>query len=304
MLTHRPATSLEDLALADSLITRAWQSGSTTCAATPAGIEWWYASSWPDELGDHLRLWFDGDLPVGWSWHDTTEIEWHAWTGDPERDAAVCREILETAVAEAGGAAVRTWTAEDDAATIGALGELGFEAQGRRLSQWQRHASEGPPPLVPLAEGYRIQALAGPADLPARVAAHRAAFSPSRLTVEKYERLTTLPHYRYEDDLVVVAPDGSFAAFAMAWWDPDAAVGEFEPVGTDPAHQRRGLARSLLTFGLHRFLDMGARIVQVYSDTGDAGPEALYPAVGFHRRAFHQRYVRPAAPGAEGGPTR
>ena len=302
MLTHRPATTLEDLALAGSLMSRAWQSGSPTCVATPAGIEWWHASSWPDELGDHLRLWYDDEIAVAWSWHDTTEVEWHAWTGETARDVAVFREILETVIAEADGGTVSTWTAEDDDATIAALIELGFAPQGRRLSQWQRHAAEGPPPLVPLAEGYRIRALAGPADIPARVAVHRAAFTPSRLSVEKYERLTTLPHYRFEDDLVVVAPDGTFAAFAMAWWDADAAVGEFEPVGTDPAHQRRGLARALLTFGLHRFFDMGARLVQVYSDTEDAGPEALYPATGFTRRAFHQRYVRPGTD-AEGGST-
>lgn len=304
MLTHRPATSLEDLALAGSLMTRAWLSGSPTVAATPAAIEWWHASSWPDELGDHLRLWFDGDEAVAWSWHDTTEVEWHAWTGDPALDVEVFREILETAVADAAGGSnpVSTWTAEDDAATVALLESLGFVPQGRRLSQWQRYAADGPPPLVPLAEGYRIRALAGPADIPARVAVHRAAFEPSRLSAEKYERLTTLPHYRFEDDLVVVAPDGSFAAFAMAWWDAEAQVGEFEPVGTDPTHQRRGLARSLLTFGLHRFLDMGARTIQVYSDTEDAGPEALYPAVGFRRRAFHQRYVRPT-PGAEGDTT-
>ena len=55
---------------------------------------------------------------------------------------------------------------------------------------------------------------------------------------ESYTRLTTLPHYRFEDDLVVEAPDGSLAAFAMAWWDPAAKVGEFEPVGTHPDHQR------------------------------------------------------------------
>ena len=35
---------------------------------------------------------------------------------------------------------------------------------------------------------------------------------------------------------------------------------------------------------------MGARTVQVYADADDPGPEALYEAVGFHRRAFHHRF--------------
>ena len=83
------------------------------------------------------------------------------------------------------------------------------------------------------------------------------------------------------------------AAFAMAWWDPDARVGEFEPVGTHPDHQRRGLvagapdlgpaplrrARRPRRPGLLRRLERGS--------------EALYAASASERRAFHRRYERP-----------
>jgi ribosomal protein S18 acetylase RimI-like enzyme len=79
----------------------------------------------------------------------------------------------------------------------------------------------------------------------------------------------------------------------MAWWDAPGAMGEFEPVGTRPEHQRQGLARALLTFGLRRFAERGAAVVQVYSDATREGAEALYEAVGFHRRAYHRRYERP-----------
>jgi ribosomal protein S18 acetylase RimI-like enzyme len=82
----------------------------------------------------------------------------------------------------------------------------------------------------------------------------------------------------------------------MAWWDPDGAVGEFEPVGTHPDHQRRGLSRALLTWGIRRYAERGARVVQVYSDTTNAASEALYESVGFRRRAFHRRYLRPGRP--------
>jgi mycothiol synthase len=299
VLTHRPAASLDDLALAGELMTRPWLAGSPTAFATPAGIEWWYASSWPDDLGDHLRIWSDDGAPVAWSWHDGTEIEWGAWSGEADMDVEVAREILRVALDEAGGKPVGAWAAEDDMPTRGLLDQLGFVALDRRLSQWQRSATQGPPPLVRLADGYRIHGLAGPADIAPRVDVHRSAFAPSRLTVQKYERLTTLPHYRFEDDLVVEAADGSFAAFAMAWWDPVARVGEFEPVGTHPDHRRRGLSRSLLTFGLHRFFDMSARVVQVFADPADDGPDALYEAVGFQRRAYHVRYERPGSPSPE-----
>lgn len=278
-------------------MSRAWAAGAALVAATPAGIEWWYASSWPDPLDAHLRLWRD-DLTgedVAWTWQDGDELEWHVWTGRPERDEAVTRAILQTAVEHAGDRPVRTWAAEDDSVTVATLLDLGFRPGDGRLSQWQRAVEDARPLEVPLPDGYAIRSLRGPEDIPARVEVHRAAFAPSRLTVEKYERLAGLPHYRFADDLVVETPDGSFAAFAMAWWDPAGRVGEFEPVGTHPAHQRQGLGRALLRFGLQRYGHLGARIVQVYSDAASVPAETLYASAGFRRRRFHRRYERPGA---------
>ena len=299
MLTHRPATTIDDLRAAGLVMTRAWQADSPLVAATPAAIEWWHASTAPDPLEAHLRLWSDDGSEVAWSWHDGDELEWHVWTGDPGRDPEVLRAILEAGVSDAGIRPVGSWSAEDDAAATRVLVDLGFVLAEKRLSQFQWRANGmGTNAIrdVALPPGYRIRPLAGPDEIPARVEVHRAAFAPSRMTVEKYERLLTMPHYRIEDDLVVEAPDGTLAAFAMAWWDPDARVGEFEPVGTHPDHQRRGLSRALLSWGVRRYAERGARVVQVYSDASNAASEALYEAVGFERRAFHRRYERPGRP--------
>lgn len=306
VLTHRPAVDHDDLRRATALMSRAWAAGAPLVAGSPAGIEWWHASTWPDPLGAHLRLWRDEatGADVAWTWHDDRELEWHVWTGAAARDRLARRALLEAVLDEAAGGALHTWSAEDDDETIADLAALGFAPGELRLSQWQRTVAEAAPLPVPeMPPGYHIRSLRGPEDIPARVEVHRAAFAPSRLTVEKYERLVTLSHYRYQDDLVVEAPGGSFAAFAMAWWDPDGRVGEFEPVGTHPDHQRRGLARALLRHGLRRFAELGARVVQVYSDASTPASEALYEAVGFDRRAFHRRYERPAEPsgGTTGG---
>ena len=297
---------MEDLRLAGELMTRAWQADAPLVAATPAAIEWWHAATAPEPLETHLRLWSEDGAVVAWTWHDGDEIEWHVWAGDAGRDDRVFREILESAVADAHGRPVGSFSAEDDPTTIATLMDLGFAPAERRLSQFhwrpgdQLRAALPDPALPALPAGYRIRPLAGPQEVPARVEVHRAAFPPSRLSVQKYERLLTLPHYRFEDDLVVEAPDGSLAAFAMAWWDEPARVGEFEPVGTHPDHQRRGLARALLSWGLDRYAERGARVVQVYSDASNAASEALYEAVGFRRRAFHRRYERPGDPGRPG----
>jgi ribosomal protein S18 acetylase RimI-like enzyme len=294
MLTARRAEGLDDLALAQDLCRSAWIAGDPGAVATPGALAWWHASSAPDALGDHLRLWADDGQLVAWTWHDAGEVEWMVRTSDPSRDRVVIDRILATIVAEAGAEPAASWSAEDDGVTLAGLAAAGFVPAGRRLSQWQvRPGPAQDPPATPaLPAGYRIRSLTGPVDVPARVEVHRAAFAPSRMTVEKYARLVDTPPYRYEDDLVVEAPDGSFAAFAMAWWDAAGRVGEFEPVGTHPDHQRRGLARSLLAHGLARFADLGATVIQVYSDAANEASEGLYAAVGFQRRAFHQRYER------------
>lgn len=300
MLTQRPAVTIDDLRTATDLMSAAWLAGSPFVAESPAAIEWWYALTHPDPLGEHLRLWSDESRAVAWSWHEPPELETHVWSGDHERDTTVFRAIVEAALDEADGGEVGAFAAEDDPASIGVLTELGFRPEGRRLSQWQRHESDGPLASVRLPDGYRIRGLAGEAEFGARVALHRAAFPTSRLTEEKYARLLTVPHYRFEDDLVVEAPDGTLAAFALGWFDPIGRVGEFEPVGTDPDHQRRGLSRAVVTAGLARFFDAGARTVQVYADASEAAAEGLYASIGFRRRSYHQRYVRPPSRPPEG----
>ena len=161
---------------------------------------------------------------------------------------------------------LEAWAPEDDSPTVATLRRLGFRREERlRLSQFQRRVDGGSPigDVAPPA-GYTLRHVRGYDEIAARVEIHRAAFAPSAMTVEKYARLTTLPHYRFEDDLVVEGPDGSLAAFAIAWWDPaPPRVGGVEPVGTHPEHQRRGLGRALLSHGLRRYRDLGAGVVDL-----------------------------------------
>jgi mycothiol synthase len=302
MVSQRPATGLDDLARAVSLMSAAWRADAPYVAATPAAIEWWYALTHPDPIGDHLRLWFHGERVVAWSWHESPELETHVWTGDPSGDPDVFGAILDAALTEAAGSQLAAFAADGDVASLAALAARGFRPGGRRLSQWHARAgafrSGHVAPTLP--DGYRIRGLRGPDEFDARVALHRSAFPTSRLNLAKYERLLTVPHYRFEDDLVVEAPDGSLAAFALSWYDVDGRVGELEPVGTHPGHQRRGLSRAIVTTAVDRLFDHGARVVQVYSDQSDAAPEALYASVGFERRATHRRYLAASAtdPGA------
>ena len=87
------------------------------------------------------------------------------------------------------------------------------------------------------------------------------------------------PLYRRDLDLVAVAPDGELAAFCTVWFDDVLRSAVFEPVGTHPAHQRRGLGKAVMTEGLRRAARLGATVASVSSYS--AGAHALYASLGF-----------------------
>ena len=78
---------------------------------------------------------------------------------------------------------------------------------------------------------------------------------------------------------MVIAPVGEVAAFATIWWDESTRTGTFEPVGTVPEHQRKGLGKALMTEGLKRLQQLGAVMVYV-SSYGEAA-HATYESAGF-----------------------
>ncbi|MGI9113287.1 MAG: GNAT family N-acetyltransferase [Gaiellaceae bacterium] len=181
---------------------------------------------------------------------------------------------------------------ESDAAFAAALERHGYallEGAG-----WMEHRVRSlAEPIEPrvLPEGYRLRSIAGELDLERRVNVHRAAFHPSKLTVPAYRFLRTLPPYREELDVVVEAPDGSFAAYALAWIDEENGVGELEPVGTHPDHQRRGLGKAVCLEACRRLQETGADTAIVYSVHGyHAGK--LYDAAGFEALDRHLEYRR------------
>jgi ribosomal protein S18 acetylase RimI-like enzyme len=294
VITTEAATGTEDLLAAASILSRAWVDEAPFVASHPGDLEWWYALAAPDPLSAHLRLWRRDGTLMAWSWVRHGQVHWeiHVPRGSSD-EAGLLDAILEDAIA-GSDEPLHAWTPEDDPATRTTLDRHGFQPEDVRLSQFQRRLT-GEPRIaaMSLPDGYRLRHVNGPVDLVERIAIHRAAFPHATLGVEHYARLMALPHYRLEDDLVIEAPDGTLAAFAMAWWDPAARVGEFEPVGTHPDHRRRGLGRALLSYGLRRYRDLGAVAVQIYSHADNPASEGLYQAVGFRRRRHRRRYERP-----------
>lgn len=163
------------------------------------------------------------------------------------------------------------------------LAERGYEQMA--YGGMCRHLRLGgqPIPEVVVAEGYSLRATK-PDDLAdcQRIAdLLNAAFNRDFHNALEYQNFARqAPSFHSDLDLVVVAPDGGFAAYIGVPYDSANRRGIFEPVCTHPAHQRKGLARALMLEAFHRLRAVGA--VDVTVDTGDAvAANAFYTSMGF-----------------------
>jgi ribosomal protein S18 acetylase RimI-like enzyme len=231
-----------------------------------------------------VRLWErpDGRL-AAWAWlflPGTVDVEIHPeHRGGPLHD-----EILDWLESEAETEEVVVSALDRDRATIETLCRRGYvEAEPEYPFVHLLRALEAPIPAPVVPDGYALRSVRGADDLERRVDVHRAAFHPSRVTVESYANTMRAWPYRPELDSVVEAPDGSFASYCLIWLDDRNGAGELEPVGTHPDHERLGLASAVCRFGLLRLRELGAGHAVVYArvDAAHPGPKRLYESIGF-----------------------
>jgi ribosomal protein S18 acetylase RimI-like enzyme len=315
--TSRAYSGRSDLSAMEAIVSAAWASPVRPLVHCTVGdLEWWLVGGGPDvDWSTRIRVWSIGGDPVGWGWFTPpASLDWFVRFGlKRDEESAIRDEILawhvdraravaaETPVAPATGATgessttdpvrLEVWAA-DGWPEAAILPDRGWTPTDVVLTQFiQRLDFDLDPPRVP--DGYVLRSMRGPDDIPARVEAHRAAFAPSRMTVEKHALLTGLDHYALDRDIVLEAADGSVAAFAICWEDRVGSIGEFEPVGTHPDHQRRGLGRVIMRHGLRLMRETGLRDALVFSLRSNAASEALYRSAGFDEVALHRQYTRP-----------
>jgi len=290
----------EDTRAMAAAVSAAW-SGPTRprVACTVGDLEWWTANAGPGvDWSRRIRLCEISGEVVGWGWlNRPASLDWFVADAlTPDDSDRVRDEILGWAAETAARDETRpthleTWGA-DGWPEADALMSRGWTPGPTELTQYHQLLDVAlDPPRVP--DGYRLRSMRGREDIDARVAVHRAAFAPSKMTVEKYEILVQQDHYDWSRDLVVEAPDESFAAFATCWADPVGSVGEFEPVGVHPDHQRRGLGRVVMRQGLRLLRELGIPDAIVFSLRSNAASEALYRSAGFTELAIHRSYTTP-----------
>ena len=252
--------------------------------ATIGNLDWWRVAEDDPRSIYQTHLWVDGhDRLAAFAWPIEGQVDILVHPDTPQLHAialAWSEAHFRQQSAEGEAAPWVAWAFTRDAARIAALMARGYERTERGLVLYTQPVPEpAPPPVLP--PGYTIRAVQGVAEVEKRVAVQRAAFESTWMTAERHDRVRRSPTYRPELDIVVVTPDGEFAAFALLWYDAANRLGVFEPLGVAVAYQRLGLGRALMAEGLRRLAALGARVACVETGVEHQPARRLYEASGF-----------------------
>jgi GNAT superfamily N-acetyltransferase len=174
-------------------------------------------------------------------------------------------------VAEAGIDSISVEVERNEHALRDALFAHGFTVTGEALIGCRLDAAARPA-VSPLAEGYRLRTRRDTADRPHHMAdARRPQFE---------ERLAQTMH-RPELDLTVIDSNDEPVAYGIFWYDSETSIGLVEPMRTHDEHQRRGLARHVLTAGVDLLAAAGAARININFEPDNPASGALYQSVGF-----------------------
>jgi mycothiol synthase len=193
-----------------------------------------------------------------------------------------------------GRKTIRVWVLEHDHLRQDIVSKRNYVESAQADYQRRRDMSM-PIPEGPVAEGYTVRSLGGVEELPARSLVSWQAFHPDE-SDDAYEgwrwyyNIQRCPLYRRDLDIVAVAPGGELAAFCTIWFDDANRTGAFEPVGTAPGHQRRGLAKALMSEGLRRLKRLGATLAFVGS--WNEATHTLYSSMGFTEYDLLKAWVK------------
>jgi GNAT superfamily N-acetyltransferase len=248
-----------------------------------ADLQWWSRDDRPPALDGQL-FWFDErSEPLAavlrHDFHGGTQYDIFVLPDDPD----FARSIWQAAISRTATTREQAeFTVRlDDAIGIAELSAAGLSSTDDRavVTCWMDAGDR--PAIPPLADGYELVTRADAPDRPHPMIPRNGPHVEQRL------RQCSL--YRPELDLSVIAPDGQTAGYGLFWPDPVTRVGLVEPMRTEQAHERRGIASHLLAEGLARLAAHGCTRLKVCNDI------AIYLRAGFHpfSAATAATYSRP-----------
>ncbi len=253
----------------------------------------------PDEQANrrNLRLWenLDEEPPTLAAWAIFSRLEGSfdlfvhpALHGTPLHEAVMDEYVAwaEARAREAGLKQLMPWWAMTYDKVLARLHqERGYvvEAEvGVPAPLFERTLDELP--AIPLPAGFTVQGVSNSADGRLRAHATHGAFrlhEDWEIHAAEYAQFIGSAVYDGARDLFVRSPDGRGASACTIWFDPVNGVGLFEPVGTHPDFQGKGLGKAVMAEGLRRMKAAGMTRAIVGFDPTNAAALALYTSMGF-----------------------
>jgi hypothetical protein len=246
-----------------------------------ADVQWWWGRiRQTDELP--LPVWFDDEGPVAavglTRSGDRCQVDVFAVPSFP--DVPDVWAATMEAVARHQFGALEMLVHEDDTTMLDFASGCGFDKSDELSGTTWMNADQRPP--VEQVPGFALVDRATHAERPHPMIARNGQPIESRLQ--------QCSLYDPSLDLAIEDENGTVAGYALFWFDDTTSVGMLEPMRVHDEFQRRGLARVLLTNGLHRLALKGATRLKV-GFSGDPG-RALYLGAGFSQTSVDRLLTR------------
>lgn len=178
---------------------------------------------------------------------------------------------------------IEIWCEDSDVERADLLKSFGFKPTSehqnkRRQTLLDRTFDSGQLPL-----GYEIRSFDGSeADAQRMADLLNQSFGRDFHSAEEYLNFATMaPSFQSELQVVIVAPDLSFASHAGFTAHPDERFVVVEPVCTHPDHQNLGLARAAIAIGLQKSKRLGIETAYVEAWYSNPQSNRAYELAGF-----------------------
>ena len=270
---------------------RAYASADPHAFLHPGGLQWLLRRLGRRETFAVLR-WMDGDAVAGFGVDDGGYVMIQA--AGPSLDQHLA--LLDQAEARArqnGQAAIEVSAWDHDRDLLATLALRGYEMSGMYGHELVCEL-EGAPPAPSLPAGFSMRWLEPQLD-DAYVALHRAAWStraPSDYDARMHASVTSMPDFDRQLVPIIAAPDGTLAAYCIAWFDPRTQTVEIEPLGTHPEYRRLGLGRAIVEEVKRRIAARRARSVMVWGGHNYEVAIHMYESAGLRSRRVLRDYKR------------
>lgn len=288
-MESRPYQGMHDVYAMLDLLTEGYKANTSTHYVHRGDLQWWlFYSDIPLETWlSEIQLWFENESLIGWALLSREGKSFDVFVLPHLRDSECEREILDWSLEHMSAVEnlQSIWIAEQDDLRIRWLEQNGFTLEPA-FTQHLKRSLSGPLDGPALPEGFSIRSSRGEEDARLRAACSHAAFGSAKPFEEYWPRTLRFmqsPVYVPEHEIFVVAPSGEVAAYCIIWTDAVTRLGHFEPVGTHPKFQRKGLGKCLLYEGFRRLKAEGMTEADVCTNHDNPPAIGLYESIGFQK---------------------